>query len=88
MPGARTTASLEICAVTALSITRSPSTAYGREDAPETLSAGLFAALRALDVPGVQRIFARCPEGGGIAYAVQNRLRKSAGFHIVNGDTE
>ena len=65
-----------------------PSTAYGREDAPETLSAGLFAALRALDVPGVQRIFARCPEGGGIAYAVQNRLRKSAGFHIVNGDTE
>ena len=61
-------------------------TAYGREDAPETLSNGLFAALRALDRPEIRRIFARCPEGGGIAYAVQNRLRKSAGFHIVNGD--
>lgn len=61
-------------------------TAYGREDAPETLSAGLFAALRALDTPAITRIFARCPEGGGIAYAVQNRLKKSAGFHIVDAD--
>ena len=23
-------------------------------------------------------------EGGGMAYAVQNRLKKAAGFHIVN----
>ena len=58
--------------------------AYGREAAPETLSAGLFDALRQLDRPEITRIYARCPEGGGIAWAVQNRLRKSAGFHIVN----
>lgn len=63
-------------------------TAYGREAVPETLSAGLFAALRKLDRAEIGTIFARCPEGGGIAYAVQNRLRKSAGFHIVNGDAE
>lgn len=63
-------------------------TAYGREDDPATLSAGVFAALRKLDDKNIGTIFARCPEGGGIAYAVQNRLRKSAGFHIVNGDTE
>lgn len=63
-------------------------TAYGREADPATLSAGLFAALRKLDRQDIRTIFARCPEGGGIAYAVQNRLRKSAGFHIVNGDTD
>ena len=63
-------------------------TVYGRQDDPATLSAGLFAALRKLDDKNIGTIFARCPEGGGIAYAVQNRLRKSAGFHIVNGDTD
>ena len=61
-----------------------PALAYGREAAPETLSEGLFAALRTLDRPEITRIYARCPEGGGIAYAVQNRLRKSAGFQIVD----
>ena len=64
------------------------SLAYGREDAPETLSAGLFAALRTLDDGAVRRIFARCPEGGGVAAAVRNRLRKSAGFRSVNSETE
>ncbi len=57
--------------------------AYGSEAQPETLSAGLFAALRELDVPGVKRIFARCPRGKGVAYAVQNRLKKAAGFQII-----
>ncbi len=60
--------------------------AYGKEADAATLSAGLFAALRELDSPQVKRIFARCPVGGGIAYAVQNRLKKAAGFCIV--DTE
>ena len=57
--------------------------AYGREADPESLSAGLFDARRELDDPAIKRIFARCPEGGGIAYAVQNRLKKAAGFHII-----
>ncbi|MBR6413029.1 MAG: threonylcarbamoyl-AMP synthase [Oscillospiraceae bacterium] len=61
-------------------------TAYGRESSPATLSAGLFGALRKLDGGDVQRIFARCPTGGGISVAVRNRLRKSAGFHIVNAE--
>lgn len=61
-------------------------TAYGRESDPATLSAGLFAALRALDDGRVQRIFARCPTGGGINVATRNRLRKSAGFHVVNAE--
>jgi L-threonylcarbamoyladenylate synthase len=60
--------------------------AYGREDDPATLSAGLFAALRELDKPGIDRVYARCPEGSGIAYAVQNRLGKAAGFQSVNAE--
>ncbi len=58
-------------------------TAYGRENDVESLSAGLFAALRKLDRADVATIYARCPEGGGVAYAVGNRLKKAAGFHIV-----
>ena len=61
-------------------------TAYGSEQDPASLSAGLFAALRALDDGAVRRIFARCPVGGGINVATRNRLRKSAGFHIVNAE--
>ena len=60
--------------------------AYGRESDAATLSAGLFAALRVLDESGASRVFARCPEGGGVAYAVQNRLKKAAGFHIVSAE--
>ena len=63
-------------------------TAYGSGEDPETLARGLFAALRGFDSECVNRIFARCPEGGGVAYAVQNRLKKAAGFHIVSGEEE
>lgn len=61
-------------------------TAYGSEADTATLAHGLFAALRDLDRADVKTIFARCPEGGGVGYAVQNRLRKAAGFHIVTED--
>lgn len=60
--------------------------AYGREDDVRTLSAGLFAALRELDEPSVSKVYARCPVGGGVAYAVQNRLKKAAAFHIVDAE--
>ncbi len=59
---------------------------YGQEADVATLSAGLFAALRELDDPSVQKVYARCPEGGGMAYAVQNRLRKAAAFHIIDAE--
>ena len=59
---------------------------YGKESDVESLSAGLFAALRELDDPDVARVYARCPVGGGIAYAVQNRLKKAAAFHIVDAE--
>ena len=62
--------------------------AYGREADVNTLSAGLFAALRELDDPAIHKVYARCPEGGGVAYAVQNRLKKAAAFHIVDAEEE
>ena len=58
--------------------------AYGRERDPDTLMAGLFAALRELDDPTIGTVFARCPRGSGKALAVQNRLAKAAGFTYVN----
>ncbi len=60
--------------------------AYGKASDLNSLSAGLFAALRKLDDPAIGTVFARCPEGGGIAYAVQNRLKKAAAFHIIDGE--
>ena len=59
---------------------------YGAESDVNSLSAGLFAALRELDDPNVSKIYARCPEGGGVAYAVQNRLKKAAAFHIIHAE--
>ena len=61
---------------------------YGREADVNTLSAGLFAALRELDNPEIHQVYARCPLGGGVAYAVQNRLKKAAAFHIVDAEEE
>ncbi len=60
--------------------------AYGEEANVETLSAGLFAALRELDDPNVHQVYARCPVGGGIAYAIQNRLKKAAAFHVIDAE--
>ena len=62
--------------------------AYGREADASTLSAGLFSALRELDDPAIHQVYARCPVGGGVAYAVQNRLKKAAAFHIVDAEVE
>lgn len=61
---------------------------YGKEADVSTLSAGLFAALRELDDPAIHQVYARCPDGNGIAWAVQNRLKKAAAFHIVNAEEE
>ncbi len=61
---------------------------YGSENDVATLSAGLFAALRELDKPDIGTVYARCPAGDGIAYAVQNRLKKAAAFRIVDAEVD
>ena len=57
--------------------------AYGREKDPDSLMAGLFAALRKIDDPEIGKVFARCPRGAGKNLAVQNRLQKAAGFTVI-----
>lgn len=65
-----------------------PSGLWPGSRSPPSLSAGLFAALRILDDPAIGQVFARCPEGGGVAYAVQNRLKKAAAFHVIDAEAE
>ncbi len=60
--------------------------AYGRESDLQSLGAGLFSALRILDDPAVKKVYARCPVGGGMAYAIQNRLKKAAAFHVIDAE--
>ena len=60
--------------------------AYGSQEDAASLSAGLFSALRILDDPKVNRVYARCPEGYGIGAAVKNRLEKAAGFQTIDAE--
>ena len=47
----------------------------------------VFDALRAFDAEtGVTEILAQCPDSRGLGLAVGNRLKKAAGFHIVDAD--
>ena len=62
--------------------------AYGSASTPDTLSAGLFAALRELDDPTIGTLYARCPVGGGIAYAIRNRLEKAAAFCHIDAEVD
>ena len=43
----------------------------------------IFDALRAFDSEDVDQILAQCPGDAGIGLAVANRLKKAAGFHVV-----
>ena len=43
----------------------------------------VFDALRTFDGTDVTEIFAQCPDEGGLVLAVGNRLKKAAGFHVV-----
>jgi L-threonylcarbamoyladenylate synthase len=46
----------------------------------------VFDALRAFDASDVSHIYAQCPDDAGLGLAVGNRLKKAAGFHVVNVD--
>ncbi|MBU5627455.1 threonylcarbamoyl-AMP synthase [Oscillibacter sp. MSJ-2] len=46
----------------------------------------VFDALRAFDATSVTEIYAQCPDSRGLGLAVGNRLKKAAGFHIIDAD--
>lgn len=44
----------------------------------------VFDALRAFDETDVTEIYAQCPDDAGLGLAVGNRLKKAAGFHVID----
>ena len=56
----------------------------GDRTRPETIGAGLFAALRAFDAANVDAIFAEGIPETGVGAAVMNRLSKAAGGRVIN----
>lgn len=47
----------------------------------------VFDALRTFDNSAVTEIFAQCPDNRGLGLAVGNRLKKAAGFHVIQADS-
>lgn len=47
----------------------------------------VFEALRSFDSTEVTEIFAQCPDNRGLGLAVGNRLKKAAGFHVIDADS-
>jgi len=47
----------------------------------------VFDALRTFDSSSVTQIYAQCPDNRGLGLAVGNRLKKAAGFHVIEADS-
>ncbi|WP_455581076.1 L-threonylcarbamoyladenylate synthase [Dysosmobacter sp.] len=47
----------------------------------------VFDALRTFDSSSVGEIYAQCPDNRGLGLAVGNRLKKAAGFHVIEADS-
>ena len=48
----------------------------------------VFEALRSFDSCEVEEIYAQCPDNRGLGLAIGNRLKKAAGFHVINADSQ
>lgn len=60
-----------------------PVQTIGRSDDLSAQAQHIFDALRAFDATDVTAIWAQCPDDAGLGLAVANRLKKSAGFHVI-----
>lgn len=48
----------------------------------------VFDALRFFDGSAVTEIYAQCPDNRGLGLAIGNRLKKAAGFHVLEAEAE
>lgn len=48
----------------------------------------VFDALRSFDGSAVTEIYAQCPDNRGLGLAIGNRLKKAAGFHVLEAGAE
>lgn len=55
----------------------------GEENKPQEHARKVFAALRSFDKTGAAHIWTQCPGEEGLDLAVSNRIKKAAGFQIV-----
>ena len=60
-----------------------PTQIIGASDDLEEQARHVFDALRAFDDTDAAEIYAQCPAESGLGLAVANRLKKAAGFHVV-----
>ncbi len=56
---------------------------FGHSSHPEEQAQRLFRVLRSFDSLPVRHIYSQCPSEDGIGLAVVNRLKKAAGFSII-----
>ncbi|MDO4174260.1 MAG: L-threonylcarbamoyladenylate synthase [Eubacteriales bacterium] len=57
---------------------------FGPAEDKEEQAREVFDALRRFDDTDCTEIFAQCPSASGIGLAVANRIKKAAGFHVVD----
>lgn len=57
---------------------------FGPSDDEAEQAREVFDALRRFDDTDCTEIFAQCPPASGIGLAVSNRIKKAAGFHIID----
>ena len=55
----------------------------GHRDNKAEQAQHVFDALRTFDETDVTEIWAQCPDSSGLGMAVENRLKKAAGFHVI-----
>lgn len=56
---------------------------FGPSDDMAMQAQEVFDALRRFDSTDAKRVFAQCPPTTGIGLAVSNRIKKAAGFHVI-----
>ncbi len=55
----------------------------GSRNKPETIAHNLYAVLREFDEEDIAFIYSESFEGGQLGQAIMNRLKKAAGYHII-----
>lgn len=58
----------------------------GSREAPETIGRNLFKLLRKFDYYGIEQVYAEGLIETGVAASVMNRLKKAAGYDIINAE--
>ncbi len=56
---------------------------YGEESNDAALAHNIFDALRQMDKLSPEKIYIQCPDDRALGFAVANRIKKAAAFHVI-----